>query len=161
MRWLIMRSRGLESALFDVLIGNARRILRETRTTSDGDHAMPVLSFGRSRAADLVSCIVLAMLTGFVIGAGDLDAATPTGTLLVLLAASATLGAAFPRYPLVVAAVIGLSVPLAHLLAKYNGWPVAGDRPNLWWTLIGLGPSLIGAFAGGLLRGLVALRGGD
>ncbi|MBL9150582.1 MAG: hypothetical protein JNM94_17995 [Phycisphaerae bacterium] len=146
--------------MYAALIGNARRFLRETRGTHDGDDAMTVLQFGRSRAADIVSCVVLSLLTGFVIGAGDLDASSPTGTLLVLLASSATLGAVFPRYPLVVAAVIGLAVPLAHLLAKFNGWPVEGDRPNMWWTLIGLGPSLIGAFAGSLLRGLVALRGG-
>ena len=53
----------------------------------------------------------------------------------------------------------GLAVPLAHLLAKFNGWTVEGDRPNMWWTLIGLAPSLVGAFSGSLLRGLVALRG--
>lgn len=111
-----------------------------------------MMSFGRSPVADGISCVVLSLLTGFVVGAGDLDASGPTGTLLVLLAASATLGVAFPRYPLLVAALIGLAVPTAHLLAHTYGWDIAGDRPSVWWTLAGLVPAVIGAIGGAALR---------
>jgi len=116
------------------------------------------LRFGESPIADLCSCVVLALLTAFMIGAGDLSAVNPVGTLLLVVAAGATLGAVFPRHVLLTATILGLAVPTAHVLARMNSWSVESAPRSLWWALLVLVPAVVAAFAGSVLRRVASAR---
>ncbi|MFO0827636.1 MAG: hypothetical protein U0572_05750 [Phycisphaerales bacterium] len=116
------------------------------------------MRFGESPLANLIACLVLTLFTAFMIGAGDLRATEPLGTLFVVLTAGVTLGLVFPRYVIVISAILGLAVPTAHVLARMNSWTVAGAPQSLWWTMLALFPAIVAALAGSLLHRAILLR---
>lgn len=110
------------------------------------------MSIAKSPVTNFTACLVLSILVGVMIGISDLQVTTWHGTVLVLVAAGVTLGAMYPRYALVVAGILGLSVPVAHSAARLRGWPVAEAPVDLGWMLLAVVPALLAAFAGCFLR---------
>ncbi len=107
------------------------------------------------------SAYALAAALGLGIAAFDLFAAggeiTPAATLFLLLSSGGLFGLLRPARPWRGALVLGLSLPVVHLVAHALGFH-DNVSPDTWGARLLMAPvasaaSLIGAYAGAFLRG--------
>jgi hypothetical protein len=102
--------------------------------------------------------VALSALGGFV----DLRSRPVQPAAACLLLSAAVLSAARPRRFWFAALVVGAGVPVASLLARAFGWPVAYHNPNAsgFDYFVPFLPALIGALLGAGVRLMVGPRGG-
>jgi uncharacterized membrane protein (UPF0136 family) len=109
------------------------------------------------------SAYALAATLGLGIAAFDFFAAggeiTPAATLFLLLTSGGLFGLLRPTRPWRGALVLGLCLPLVHLVAHALGF-ADGVHPDTWGARLLMAPvacaaTLIGAYAGAFLRGFV------
>jgi hypothetical protein len=117
----------------------------------------------RDRASER-ACLALAVVGGAVVGLVDLVATEVWPALLGMLLFGVGLGFLRPRLVCVWAAIIGFSVPLAHLLAGVVGYRLPyAVVPNRWATVLALIPAavatLLGVAANWVASRISSLRG--
>ena len=94
-----------------------------------------------------------AALTGAVIGgwlALNLTDLFPVIAFIVI--AGVVIGLIWTEQSWVYGLILGLSVPLAYLLAPYLGYVRSGAQPNIWATFITVMPGVLGTASGVMLR---------
>jgi hypothetical protein len=102
---------------------------------------------------------VLALVTvafGTLVGIPDLSAANVQPAALLILSFGAVLGVAYPDGAWRRAVMLGLSVPLAHVVAQVTGTVLPYPVPHLADTFLALVPAFVGTFVGVGVRRLVA-----
>jgi NO-binding membrane sensor protein with MHYT domain len=103
----------------------------------------------------LVVVCVLAVLFSAAVGYVDTHAKTDDNLPMVLLLLVVTFlfGVAQPKQAWLWALIVGLGIPLAHLLGLLVGYrPPYPVGPNVFVTFIALVPAFIGAYLGVLAR---------
>ncbi|MDB6018316.1 MAG: hypothetical protein JWR19_2805 [Pedosphaera sp.] len=99
-------------------------------------------------ASTLVS-LALAIAIGLFAGVVDFKNNEPQAAVLVLLVLGGMLGFARPRPAWGCALLMGLGIPLVHLIAHTLGYrPVNPPQPNPWASLMALIPAFIGVYCG-------------
>jgi hypothetical protein len=102
---------------------------------------------------------VLALLTvafGTLAGIPDLAAADVQPAALLILSFGAVIGAAYPDGAWRRALMLGLSVPLAHVVAQVTGTVLPYPVPHFADTFLALVPAFVGTFLGVGVRRLLA-----
>lgn len=104
--------------------------------------------------------LLLALLFGIAASWVDLHQSEVQPAVACLLVGGLLLGLARPHGALLRAAIIGLAIPIAHLLARWRGWSVAypTDATTPWFALLALIPASIGALIGAAIRRAVTPR---
>lgn len=108
----------------------------------------------------LIFVYVLAVLFSIAVGYVDTHTKTDDNLPMVLLLLIVTFlfGVAQPKQAWQFALIIGLGVPLAHLIGLLFGYhPPYPVEPNVFVTFIALVPAFIGAYLGVLARSLARL----
>ena len=106
----------------------------------------------------LVLVYILAFLVSASIGYVDTHTKTDDNLpmVLILLTVAFLFGVVQPKHAWQWALIIGLGVPLAHLIGRVFGYrPPYPVEPNVLVTFIALIPAFIGAYLGVLARTLV------
>ena len=107
----------------------------------------------RESLRSTVSCTLLALLGGVIIGVIDFNATEPQPAALLVLIFASVLGFIQPRNAWRWAIIVTLGLPLAHLTLRQLGWqPRDPVSPGEYATLIALIPALIGVYGGVVLR---------
>ncbi|MFL5574881.1 MAG: hypothetical protein ACJ79S_02785 [Gemmatimonadaceae bacterium] len=107
----------------------------------------------------MLTNIVLALATvgfGTLVGLPGLGAAEVQPAALLILSFGAVLGAAFPDGAWRRAVMLGLSMPLAHVIAQVTGTVLPYPIPRLADTFLALVPAFVGTFLGVGARRLLA-----
>lgn len=107
----------------------------------------------------MVAHTVLALLTvglGTLAGVPDLSAAEVQPAALLILSFGTVLGAAYPDGAWRRAVMLGLSVPLAHVVAQVTGTVLPYPVPHFADTFLALVPAFVGTFLGVGIRRLLA-----
>jgi hypothetical protein len=102
-------------------------------------------------------CWSLGLLFGLMAGYIDLRADEVQGPVLLILIFATFLGFLNPASPWRWALIVGIGIPLTHFTGRAIGfYPHYPVLPNVFATFIALIPAFIGAYAGMLLRNIVA-----
>src|SRR5438445_108144 len=102
---------------------------------------------------------VVAVALGAVIGWLDLHASEVQGAVLLMLMCAFGMGLAAPERAWRWGVLIGLGVPVVHVVASACGYrPPHPPQPNDLATLLALIPGLIGASVGAAIGGLRTAR---
>ena len=102
---------------------------------------------------------VLAVVTiaiGTLVGYTDLRTEEVQPVVLMIVTFGAVMGAAYPDGAWRRALMLGLSVPLAHLVAQYTGRVLPYPIPRFADTFLALIPAFVGTYVGVALRRVVA-----
>ena len=97
-------------------------------------------------------CVISALVFAVTIGWVDLHSAEVQWSVLFLLLFSCLLGLASPGAAWLWAAIVGLSVPAAHLLARLTGISPIVPPTHFGWTFLALIPAYVGASTGAIVR---------
>src|SRR3954467_1088700 len=100
--------------------------------------------------------VLVAVAFGSLVGFSDLRAEEMQPAVLLILSFAALLGAAFPEGAWRRGLLLGLSVPVAHVIAGLTGTVLPYPVPHFADTFYALIPALAGSYVGGGLRPLVA-----
>jgi hypothetical protein len=97
-------------------------------------------------------CLIAALILGMSIGWLDLHVEEVQWSVLLLLVLGAVLGYMCARFAWLWALVIGLCIPVAHLLGRLAGvYPIIPPS-SFGWTFLALVPAFLGTYAGALVR---------
>lgn len=102
----------------------------------------------------LLALVTLAL--GTLVGFTDLRAEEVQPAVLMIVSFGALLGAAYPEGAWRRALMLGLSVPVAHLVAQYTGRVLPYPVPHFLDTFLALIPAFVGTYLGVGLRKVVA-----
>jgi hypothetical protein len=100
--------------------------------------------------------LLITVAFGSLVGYTDLRAEEVQPVVLLLGSFAALLGAAFPDGAWRRGLLLGLSVPLAHVIAQLTGTVLPYPVPHLSDTFLALIPALVGSYVGVGLRRLIA-----
>ncbi|HET7459485.1 MAG TPA: hypothetical protein VFJ74_17675 [Gemmatimonadaceae bacterium] len=93
---------------------------------------------------------------GTLVGFSDLRMEEVQPVALMLLSFGLVLGAAYPEGAWRRALMLGLSVPLAHLVSQYTGRVLPYPVPSFAAGFVALIPAFVGSYIGVGLRRVVA-----
>ena len=97
---------------------------------------------------------LLAIVLGALSGVADLHSREVQGPVLLLLTTAALLGALFPEGAWRRALMLGLSIPLAHAIARLTGAVLPYQVNAFGGTFLALVPAFVGSYVGVGLRRL-------
>jgi hypothetical protein len=97
-------------------------------------------------------CLIAALILGMSIGWLDLHVEEVQWSVLLMLVLGAVLGYVCARFAWLWALVIGLCIPVAHLIGRFAGVHPIIPPSSFGWTFLALVPSFLGTYAGALAR---------
>ena len=100
--------------------------------------------------------VLVTLALGALVGYTDLRAEEVQPVVLLIVSFAAVLGAAYPDGAWRRALMLGLSVPLAHLISHYTGRALPYPLPRFADTFLALIPAFVGSYIGVALRRVVA-----
>lgn len=100
--------------------------------------------------------VVVTIALGTLVGYTDLRAEEVQPAALMLATFGAVLGGAYPEGAWRRALMLGLSVPVAHLVSQYTGRVLPYPVPHFADTFLALIPAFVGTYLGVGLRRVVA-----
>jgi hypothetical protein len=100
--------------------------------------------------------MLVTIALGTLVGYTDLRAEEVQPAVLMIVSFGAVLGAAYPDGAWRRALMLGLSVPLAHLVSHYTGRVLPYPVPRFADTFLALIPAFVGSYIGVALRRVVA-----
>jgi hypothetical protein len=100
--------------------------------------------------------VLVTLALGTLVGYTDLRAEEVQPAVLLLLSFGVLMGAAYPEGAWRRALMLGLSVPLAHVISHYTGRALPYPVPRFADTFLALIPAFIGSYIGVALRRVVA-----
>lgn len=100
--------------------------------------------------------VLVTLALGTLVGYTDLRAEEVQPAVLLLLSFGVLMGAAYPDGAWRRALMLGLSVPLAHVISHYTGRALPYPVPRFADTFLALIPAFIGTYIGVALRRVVA-----
>ena len=100
--------------------------------------------------------VLLTLAFGSLVGYTDLRAEEVQPAVLLIGSFAALLGAAYPDGAWRRGLLLGLSVPLAHVVSQLTGTVLPYPLPSFADTFLALIPALVGSYVGVGLRRLVA-----
>ena len=100
--------------------------------------------------------VLVTVALGTAVGYTDLRAEEIQPAVLMIVSFGAVLGAAYPEGAWRRALMLGLSVPLAHLVSHYTGHVLPYPMPRFADTFLALIPAFVGSYIGVGLRRVVA-----
>ena len=100
--------------------------------------------------------LLLTVAYGSALGYTDLWAEEVQPAALLLLSFAAVLGAAYPEQAWRRGLMLGLSVPVAHVIAQLTGTALPYTVPRLADAFLALIPAMVGTYLGVGVRRLVA-----
>jgi hypothetical protein len=100
--------------------------------------------------------LLVTVALGSLVGYTDIRAEEMQPAVLLLLSFAALLGAAFPDGAWRRGLLLGLSVPVAHVVSQLTGTVLPYPLPRFADTFLALIPAMIGSYLGVGLRRLVA-----
>ena len=100
--------------------------------------------------------LLLTVAFGTLVGYTDLRPEEVQPAALLILSFAVVLGAAFPDGAWRRGLLLGLSVPVAHVIAQLTGRALPYPLPRFADTFLALSPALVGSYLGVGLRRIVA-----
>lgn len=100
--------------------------------------------------------VLLSVAFGSIVGYTDLGAADVQPAVLLLASFAALLGAAFPDGAWRRGLLLGLSVPVAHVISQLTGTVLPYPVPRFVDSFFALVPTMVGSYLGVGLRRIMA-----